>query len=151
MHLNYCKELRGKLLEKYLREPVAMQDHIETVLFHLALEINSNSIAPDAFFGHKIHYVESDVDRGLDANCLHLEVKHVAIKCWRESTEWLEKPIFGVTTLSRMQSALKRCCRFIRLNGDQLPKKWIDIRYCCKDTNRVYRPSLMSMLRNLVK
>lgn len=90
MHLNQCKARRCKLLEKYFLKPVSMQDHYETVLFHLALQNNSNSIAPGAFFGHGIRYVESDLDRGLDAKYSHLEVKHVAMKCWRESTEWLE-------------------------------------------------------------
>jgi len=90
MHLNHCRALRDKVLEKYLVKPVSIQEHFETVLFHLALQNNSNSIAAGAFFGHGIRYVESDVDRGLDAKYSHLEVKNVAIKCWRESTEWLE-------------------------------------------------------------
>lgn len=88
-HLAHCRSERSKLLTKCLSKPVSMDEHVETVVFHLALQDHKDLIARGSHFGHGFGYIEEDLNRGIDKQYSHLSVKHVALECWRESLEWL--------------------------------------------------------------
>jgi hypothetical protein len=89
-HLNRCKAARTKLLDQYLQQPTSMEQHREAVIFHLSLGDHASSISRGAHFGHNLKYIESDLERGLDAKYPHLNVKHVAINCQQDTYRWLE-------------------------------------------------------------
>lgn len=89
-HQNHCKGQRTKLLDQYLPRPTTMDQHRDTVVFHLALQDHCMAIAKGAYFSHGIGYIESDLERGLDEKYSHLTVKNVAQTCWQESYRWLD-------------------------------------------------------------
>ena len=96
LHLNHCRSQRQKILKEHLPEPASLDEHIETVLFHLALQDFKDSIAPypGVYFGHGISWVREDLDQGMSEKYPLIKVRHIANACNRESFDWLEENLW---------------------------------------------------------
>lgn len=113
LHLNHCRSQRQKILKEHLPEPASLDEHIETVLFHLALQVFKDSIAPyrGVYFGHGIDWVTEDLDRGVSEKYPQMKVKHMANVCYRESFDWLGENLWAHDTVPdacRVESVLER-------------------------------------------
>ncbi len=93
-HLDHCAAERRRLLGDFLVKPETVDEHIQAVLFHLALFDHSDQISRGSYFGHSFGRIKEDLARGMSQECKHLSVNRVALECLRESKDWLLKNLW---------------------------------------------------------
>ncbi|WP_287962394.1 hypothetical protein [Alcanivorax sp.] len=93
-HIERCRALRAKILREAFPQPVDTEQHMEAVIFQLALCEFRSEVSRSWDLFNEIGQLEEDLAQALDSKFPNLKVAYIAPRCHRETTDWLDERLW---------------------------------------------------------